>query len=160
MARNKKGSIDHLKGGWAVAELTISYKPTSFHLPQLTATEEAYKLIRSVWDRERISLQEQFMAFFLNRNNRLIGYKLISTGTMKSCVVDIKLLVGMALVSQSEQVIIAHNHPSGNLNKSTQDEAITKKIKEALALIDVKLIDHFIVTDNGYLSFAEEGLFL
>jgi DNA repair protein RadC len=55
-------------------------------------------------------------------------------------------------------VIIAHNHPSGNLKPSAQDEIITKKVKEVLALIDVKLMDHFILTEDAYVSFAEEGL--
>jgi len=157
MARKGKRRIDHLKGEWTVAELSVTYKPTTAQSPQITSTEEAHQLIRSLWNEESINLQEQFMAFFFNRANRLIGYRVISTGTMNACVVDVKLLVSLALHCLCEQVIIAHNHPSGNLKPSTQDEVITKKVKGALALIDVQLMDHFILTQEAYVSFAEEG---
>ncbi|MBD0285231.1 MAG: JAB domain-containing protein [Flavisolibacter sp.] len=157
MGRKPKQSIAHIRGGWTIAELSISYQPATFDLPQISSADDAYKLIRSVWDNERIHLQEQFYAFFFNRNNRMLGYKLISTGTMRACVVDIKLLAGLALVSQCEYVIITHNHPSGCLTPSEQDKAVTQKIKSALALIEVKLLDHFIVTAGGYVSFEEKG---
>lgn len=157
MAPKMKRSIDHLKGDWTEAELSVIYKPTTRNSPQITSTEDAHRLIRSLWDEEAISLQEHFMAFFFNRANRLIGYRVISTGTMNTCIVDVKLLVSLALHCLCESVIIAHNHPSGNLKPSAQDESITKKVKEALALIDVKLMDHFILTREAYVSFAEDG---
>jgi DNA repair protein RadC len=72
--------------------------------------------------------------------------------------VDVKLVCALALHSLSSAVVIAHNHPSGNLKPSRNDFAITIKVQEALKLIDVDLLDHFIITDNGYLSFAESGL--
>jgi DNA repair protein RadC len=115
-----------------------------------------HTLIRSLWNKERLCIQEEFLAFFFNRSNQLLGYKVISTGTMRNCLIDVKLLVSLTPVSLSEQVIIAHNHPSENLKPSAQDEQITKKIKEALALIDVKLLDYFILIDAGYVSFADE----
>lgn len=152
MAGKRKRSIDHLKGDWTVAELSVIYKPTTLKSPQITSTEGAHQLIRSLWNEETISLQEQFMALFFNRANRLIGFRVISTGTMDACVVDVKLLGSLALHCLCEQVIIAHNHPSGNLKPSVQDEVIPIKVKEALALIDVKLMDHFILT-QGYSEF-------
>lgn len=157
MAKAKR-SIEHLKGEWTVAELSIQYKPLITNQKSITSAQEMHDLIRRLWDNEMICLQEQFMALLFNTSQKMIGHRLISTGTMKSCVVDIKLLISLALHTLAENVIIVHNHPSGNLNPSLQDEVITKKIKDALALIDVKLKDHFIVTADGYTSFAEEGL--
>lgn len=118
----------------------------------------SYRLVRKLWDEERINLQEQFAALFFNTNHKLIGYKILSTGSIKACIVDIKLLVSLALHCLAEYVVICHSHPSGNLSRRRIDDAITVKIKEALALIDVNLLDHLIVTSNGYFSFANEGL--
>jgi DNA repair protein RadC len=115
-------------------------------------------MIKGVWDNNLINLQEQFMAFYLNSANRLIGYKLINTGSMTQCSIDIKLVVSLALHSMSTAVILAHNHPSGSLKPSQQDEMVTTRIKSALQLIDVRLLDHFIITDCSYLSFQEQGL--
>ncbi len=98
------------------------------------------------------------MAFYLNRNHKLIGYRLITSGNMNSCTVDIKLLVSLALHSMASCVIIAHNHPSGSVKPSTQDIDITHKVKKALELIDVTLLDHLIISEDMFLSMADEGL--
>jgi DNA repair protein RadC len=156
--RRQNNSIEHLSGTWTVAELLITYKHKAEMTHSITGTEDAYELIKQLWDKERLGIQEQFMAFFFNRAHKLIGYKVISTGTMNNCIVDIRLLISLALHCLADAVIVAHNHPSGNLKPSAQDEVLTKRIKEALALVDVKLLDHFIVAQNGYTSFGEKGL--
>lgn len=156
--RNPKKFLGGLKGDWTVAEISIHYKPNTLNSYSITSCDDLYRLIRKLWDEERINLQEQFMALFFNINHKLIGYRLISTGSMKTCVVDIKLLVSLALHTLAEHVVIAHSHPSGNLSRSRIDDAINVKIKEALALIDVNLLDHLIITSNGYFSFVNEGL--
>ncbi len=76
---------------------------------------------------------------------------------MKSCIVDIKLLCSLVLHTLCSYVVIAHNHPSGNIAPSKYDYAITNKIQEALKLIDVDVLDHFILVPNGYISFAGAG---
>lgn len=159
MAKGKKAnrSIKHLQGSWRVSELSIHYKAAVMEERMLTSTDEVYELIRRLWCEESICLQEQFMALFFNGANKLIGYKVISIGTMKSCPIDMKLLASLALHTMACYVVVIHNHPSGSLQPSTQDKVMTQKIKEALALIEVKLLDHFIVTQDGYVSFAEEG---
>ena len=156
MKKNKK-LLSKLSGDWTVAEISICYKPGKYDYPAITSSEESYRLIKKLWCEETLSLQEKFMAVYLNTVNKVIGYRWISVGTMKATVVDIKLLVSLALHSMASSVIIAHNHPSGNLQASSQDRAITDKIKGALELIDVKLLDHLIVTEDGYSSFADEG---
>jgi DNA repair protein RadC len=77
---------------------------------------------------------------------------------MTQCSVDIKMVVSLALHSMATAVILAHNHSSGSLKPSQQDEIVTTRIKSALQLIDVRLLDHFIITEDGYLSSQEQGL--
>jgi DNA repair protein RadC len=98
------------------------------------------------------------MAFYFNRANKLIGWRLINTGTTQSTIVDGKFLACLALHSMASSVIIAHNHPSGNLQFSNADKKVILQIREALKLIDVSFLDHLIISENGYLSMMEEGL--
>lgn len=158
MAQHNKKILQQLEGNWTLAEVIISYKPIQNDHPPIRSQEDAEALIRKLWDNEKIDLQEQFVAIFLNTTNKVIGHRVISTGSMKQCIVDIRLLVSLALHCLAENVIICHNHPSGNPKVSEQDVRITHKIKEALQLIDVKLLDHFIITSTGFTSLAVEGL--
>lgn len=98
------------------------------------------------------------MAFFLNSRGRVIGYRLMGIGDMDSATLDIRLLVCLALHSLSASVILAHNHPSGHIEPSKADIDITIKVKDALKLINVKLLDHIIITESDILSMADKGL--
>jgi DNA repair protein RadC len=91
------------------------------------------------------------MGFYFNRANKLSGWRLISTGTTQSTVVDIKFLVCLALHSMVSTVVVAHNHPSGNLQFSNADKKVTLQIQSALKLIDVELLDHLVISEDGYL---------
>ena len=155
---SRKKELKKVLGAWTIAEIQISYKPLTTNISRVTGVEDVHQLIRQLWDLEKICLQEQFVAYFFNVSNKIIGHKIISTGSMKQCVVDVRLLVSLALHCLADHVIIAHNHPSGNLKPSAFDETITLRVKEALNLIDVRLLDHLIITENEYLSFACEGL--
>ncbi len=140
-----------------MAEIKISYKPLITDHTTITSSSHAYELIKQLWDKEKISLQEQFAALFFNQSKKVIGWKILSTGTMTKCIVDIKLLASLALHCMATHVMIVHNHPSGNLSASQTDKALTATIKDALRLIDVCQLDHLIITDSGYLSFSDEG---
>ena len=161
MNPNKKLSrlqkINQLKGNWTVAEIEISYKPIITDQTVITSSYQAYELINSLWNKETINLQEQFAALFFNQSKKMIGWRVISTGNMTTCIVDIKLLISLALHCMATHVVIVHNHPSGNLKTSDSDETITKTIKDALKLIDVQLQDHLIIVEKGYFSFSDEG---
>lgn len=154
----RKELLNSLKGDWTHARISVSYKPGLMKDKTINTLEDAYEMVLDVWDKELINLQEQLIAFFLNRANKLIGYRLISSGTMSTCLIDIKLLVSLALHNMSSSVIIAHNHPSRALKPSNPDIEFTKKIKQALALIDVQLLDHLIISEVGKLSMFDEGL--
>jgi len=94
----------------------------------------------------------------LNRNNQVIGIYPLSRGGMAGTVVDAKLVFSVALKCNASSIIIAHNHPSGNLNPSEADKVITKKLKKAGSYLDIVLLDHLVITNDGFFSFTDNGL--
>ncbi|HTN47602.1 MAG TPA: DNA repair protein RadC [Flavipsychrobacter sp.] len=101
---------------------------------------------------------EAFCVLYLNQSNKLIKYELISNGGITGTVADLRIILKNALLNNSSQIIVAHNHPSGNLTPSEADKKLTKKLRDAAALMDIKLLDHVIIGDINYLSFQDEGL--
>jgi DNA repair protein RadC len=101
---------------------------------------------------------EAFWILYLNRGNRIIGKEKMSAGGVSGTVVDIKLLMKHALQHLSSVIAVAHNHPSGTLQPSQADIQLTKKIKQAAELMDIRLLDHIIVAGHQYYSFADEGM--
>lgn len=105
-----------------------------------------------------MELQEQFKIILLNRNNRVIGVCEVSRGGMSGTLVDAKLVFGIALTAGACALVLAHNHPSGNLTPSKMDLQLTAKLKEGGKLLDVAVYDHLIISAEGYLSLADKGL--
>lgn len=101
---------------------------------------------------------EEFYTILLNRGNRVLSIEHISSGGLSGTVADGKVIYRKALLKQSSALILAHNHPSGNLRPSQADLNLTKKLKEFGELVGFQVLDHLIISDNGYLSFADEGL--
>jgi DNA repair protein RadC len=101
---------------------------------------------------------EVFAVIFLNQANKIIHFEVISKGGITGTVADPRIILRLALEFGAVGIILCHNHPSGNLNPSNADKAITKKIGDAASIMDIKLLDHIIVSDEGYFSFMEEGL--
>ncbi len=102
--------------------------------------------------------QEVFAVIFLNQANRIIHFETVSSGGLTGTVADPRIILKKALDEQAVSIILCHNHPSGNLQPSQADRELTAKIREAARLFDIKLLDHIIVSTEGYLSFADEGL--
>lgn len=100
---------------------------------------------------------EVFAVVFLNRANKIIHFEIISRGGITGTVADPRIILKLALSQGATSIILSHNHPSGNLQPSLTDDDITQKIKQAAALIDIKLLDHIIVSEEGYYSFMDEG---
>lgn len=94
----------------------------------------------------------------LNRNNEVLGICPLSRGGVSGTIVDAKLVFSIALKCNASSIIVAHNHPSGNLKPSDADIKLTKKLKQAAAYLDIQFLDHVIVTKNGYTSFSDKGL--
>jgi DNA repair protein RadC len=101
---------------------------------------------------------EVFCCLFLDGQHRLIEYQELFVGTIDGCSVYPREVVKAALKVNAAAVIFAHNHPSGVAEPSVADQRITERLKEALALLDIRVLDHFIVGDNTIVSFAERGL--
>jgi DNA repair protein RadC len=101
---------------------------------------------------------EEFWVLFLNRGSRIIGKTRLSSGGISGTVTDVRVLLKKAIESVASGIIVCHNHPSGNLVPSESDTKITRKIKEAGDLLDIQLLDHVIITDKLYYSFADNGL--
>lgn len=102
--------------------------------------------------------QETFGVLYLDQSGGLKLFEILSKGGITATIVDPRLIFKKALEESAVSIIISHNHPSGSLQPSKADEALTKKIKEGAGFLDIRLLDHIIVGDNGYFSFANEGL--
>jgi len=101
---------------------------------------------------------EVFAVVFLNRANKIISFQIISTGGLTGTVADPRVILKKAIEAEACSIVLSHNHPSGSLRPSRADEELTQKIKIAATYIDIKVVDHIIVSDEGYFSFADEGL--
>jgi DNA repair protein RadC len=122
---------------------------------KITTSSDAYALIKSdLMDKP----QEEFWVILLNRNNRLIKKQQISLGGVHGTVADPKIIFKLALESLASGIIVAHNHPSGNLTPSRQDIDLTARLKEGSRLLEITLADHLIIAGKDYYSFADEGL--
>jgi DNA repair protein RadC len=123
--------------------------------PQVKCSADLDRLIRDVLtDLNR----EQFWVIYLNRANRYIYREQISTGGVSGTVVDIKLIFKIAVSRLASGIALCHNHPSGSLYPSSADKALTRKVVLAGQVLDVSVLDHIIVTDKGYYSFADNGM--
>jgi DNA repair protein RadC len=141
-----------------VAEIEITYhnpvKPSQ--MAKITKSQDCYDLFLANWG-NTIELYEDFYVLLLNNANRVLGLVHIGSGGVTGCLVDPKKIYQAAIKANASSLILAHNHPSGNKQPSSADMRITKKIVEAGTLLDIKVLDHLIVTSEGYYSFADEG---
>ena len=133
-------------------------KSDKFENLKILSSQDVANVLRKLFDSDTINAYEQAFILFLNKSNKINGYYHHSSGGIDGTVMDIQMISGMALKSLSKGVIIAHNHPSGNINPSESDKEITKQLKEALELFNIKLMDSIILTDSSYFSFADEYL--
>lgn len=123
--------------------------------PKITSSTDIYTLLRASME----DLQyETFKVIFLNQKNSIISVKTLSEGGIAGTVVDPRLIFKEALNQTAVSIILAHNHPSGNLKPSQADLDITQKMKSAGKLLEIKVLDHLIISEQGYFSFADEGL--
>ena len=135
---------------------SLKKEKSNFPQQKITRSKDAADFIRQFYS-DDIEIFESSFILLLNRNNVTTGYAKISQGGIAGTVVDVKIVAKYAVDSLAHGIILAHNHPSGNLNPSQADIDITKKIAQALRLLDVKLLDHVILTANGHASLADEG---
>ena len=140
-----------------VAEIKISYSTANTPKIKITSVDKAYQLLLSLWDLDTIELQEEFKVLLLNRANEVLAIYPLSKGGITGTVVDSRLIFAVALKCNATGILLCHNHPSGNLKPSDADITLTRSIKKCADFLDITLIDHLIITKNGFYSFSNEG---
>jgi DNA repair protein RadC len=138
-------------------QITCVSEPSIFEQKQIKSSNDAQEFARQFYHAD-IELYESFFLMMLNRAGVVTSYAKISQGGTAGTVVDPKIVSKYAIDDLCSSVIMVHNHPSGNTKPSNADETITKKIKIGLAMFDIDLFDHIILTSASYFSFADNGL--
>jgi DNA repair protein RadC len=154
---NFKG-IGEAKAISIIAALEIGRRRNDFETkaPDLiTSSKDAFNIMR----RHLVDLyQEEFWILLTGRSQKVLGKELVSRGGLTEVVVDPKIVFSIALRYQSTGIILIHNHPSGNLKPSNSDIHLTKRLTDAGKMLEIQVLDHLIITDKGYYSFADEGV--
>lgn len=149
-----------LEPHFKVTEVQITYRnrvPLRERI-QVTKSETAYKILRRAWDENKVELLEQFKILLLDQQNNCLGVSNIATGGIASCLADPRVIFVTALKAKASSIILAHNHPSGSLQPSAADIALTRKLHQGGGLLDIAVLDHLILTPESYRSLADEGL--
>ncbi|MFN7012823.1 MAG: JAB domain-containing protein [Bacteroidia bacterium] len=141
-----------------VSEIKVSYSNRNNIKVKVTNSKIIYNLIMKHWNLDIIEYQEEVKIILLNRANIVLGIYEMSKGGISGTVVDFRIILGVALKCNASSIIMVHNHPSGKLTPSDTDKSITKRLKEACGLLDLSLLDHLIITKEGYYSFTDEGI--
>ena len=140
-------------------DITVKFKGAkNAELFCVKNAHDAAEVCRMVFDADKIEWLEEAVLICLNKANKVVGWYKVSSGGMTGTVVDPKVVYTVALNSMATSIIICHNHPSGGLKPSNADELLTQKIKDAGKLLDIRLLDHIILTKDSFFSFADDGL--
>jgi DNA repair protein RadC len=144
---------------FALPEFSISlkHKGKVKDCKRIMNSGDCAEVCRAVFDADTIEWVESFIVIALNRNNKTLGFYKVSSGGISGTVADPRVIYQFALLSNATSIIICHNHPSGNDQPSNQDKELTNKIAAAGKMLDIKLIDHIILTEDNYYSFADNG---
>lgn len=141
-----------------VNEIKLSYSRKGNCERGITSSRDAVDIFREHFDAEEIDYRESFFALYMNQANRVLGIKKISECGISSTLVDVRIVMQAALLCNASGIIIAHNHPSGNLRPSSCDIKMTAQIKEASKILSMSLLDHVILTSDAHFSFADEAM--
>lgn len=145
-----------------IPEIEVKFKPSSQKQGlkvsvKLTSSQAAYETLKTMYDSDTLEYYESSIVVFLNQANKAIGWVKLSQGGITGTVMDVRMIFGIALKCAATGLIISHNHPSGNLTPSNTDIRLTEQIKKAGEFLQITLLDHIIVTQDGYYSFADNG---
>jgi DNA repair protein RadC len=144
-----------------ISEVRLVYrtKVKASDRPQVKCSKDTFDIFMESWDLDSKEHIEELKLMLLNRSNKVLGLSLQLRGGTTGTVIDTKLLLQYTIKSNANAIIICHNHPSGNIQPSEADMAITRKIKESGNLIDIKLLDHLIIIPEWkYYSMGDEGI--
>ena len=140
-------------------QFSLSYRNPvkQSELRQITTSKDCEEILRIVFDSSTFLWREEMLLLCLNRNNKVIGYYRVSVGGISGTVCDPKVIFTIALNSGASAIVLAHNHPSGNLTPSQADKSLTKRIKDLGSLLEITLVEHMILTQESYYSFSDNG---
>lgn len=139
----------------AALELGVRRNASGRKKDQITKSGDIAEYLRATLEYRKL---EVFGVIFLNRGNRVNHFEIISEGGLTGTVADPRVILKKALEHEATSLVLCHNHPSGNLRPSKADELLTLKIKQAASFMDILVMDHIIVSNEGYFSFADEGM--
>lgn len=141
-----------------LSEIKVSYacKVRCADRQKISSSADAVEAFRAIWS-QSIELREECYLLLLNRANQVLGWFRVSEGGVAGTILDPRLIFGVALKCNAVGVILAHNHPSGNLKPSGADLSQTKRLVEGGKILEISFLDHLILTSEGYYSFADEG---
>lgn len=138
-------------------EVSIIYhRPLFDNSKRISSSETVIAILRDYLGNLSLDYKEYFWVLLLSRANQVLGISTTGVGNTTSVGVNIREIVQLALLSNATAVVVAHNHTGGTLTPSEADKNCTEKIKAALNLVDIKLLDHLILTSEGYYSFSDE----
>lgn len=144
---------------YRVSEIQLSYrsKINPSQRPQICGSEDSYAVFRRHWADDKLDFIEQAKLLLLNRASRGLGIYELSTGSTTGTIIDTRMVFAAALKANASSIVVAHNHPSGNLEPSSRDKLVTNQLREAGALMNIPMLDHIIVGRHGYYSFADDA---
>jgi len=142
-----------------IPEIKISFstKVLPKNRKLITSSKNAFDVLQPFF-MDSMEHKELFFAIFMNRANKVLGVYTVSSGGTAGTVADPKIIFQAALKAHSSTIVLSHNHPSGNLRPSEADIKLTNKLKSAGQFLDMPVVDHLIMTTDGYFSFADEGM--
>ncbi|WP_445665129.1 JAB domain-containing protein [Fodinibius sp. AD559] len=144
----------------SLAEVKLKYnsKQSIEECPEITSPDKAEKVLREIWDEDSIQLKEEFVVLLLNNAKRCLGWSKISSGGATSTIVDPATIFQVALLANATSIILAHNHPSGNIKPSKSDKDLTHRIYKSGEMLGIKVEDHIVITINEYFSFRANNI--
>lgn len=145
-------------GEWIIEDLFPDGTNNDPFAGAIDASRLAAECFRLIWNPDLLTEQEEVYIIYVDKDYRLIEYKNLFRGSSTQCICDVRLSLRYALLNKACAIFIAHNHPSGDLKPSEADKELTNEFVKVADLIGIRLLDHIILTENDYYSFAEGGL--
>ena len=142
---------------YTIREFSISAREKNVSMGYIKSPVASAEFARTLYS-DNINVFESFYAIFLSKSCEIIGTALISTGGVSSVVVDNRIIAHIAVKCLAASVVVVHNHPSGSLKPSDADKNLTHDLKKGLEFLGIDLLDHIILTETSYFSFAEDGI--
>lgn len=142
---------------FSVGEVELSYKRKGNKTEKIATSDDAYRVLRNTYSDGQIDFKEFFKVLLLDNAHNVLGWSLIGEGGLTECPADVRVIFQTALLSNATRIIVCHNHPSGSLKPSRQDDSLTNELKQAGKILRIPVVDHIILSDDRFYSYADEG---